>query len=385
MNGKSHLLYVKIDDEEEMREILSSIESAFFYCDLESFNEAERKKQIYDSIDEEFDALCEEKREKARLSEKRLKLHDNLHIILDLSESVFGLALQRHSRLVWKSGLVFVRPWDWEKLKAVAKDRLTESFSSAEEVVQLASVFARLHEESSSDPTQFLDLLTLYPELYRPAAKALRVSEVNFRTGIQCVTQSNELIDRLSADVSVKEPEIQQLASEMEQLNKRLIQERLNLDKASKAFRRKEVAARKKSEETQELASDAHRNLEHALPSLDAAMQAINAIDKSDIMEMRQIKNPPEALQQVMEAVCILLGLKADWASAKIILADPYLQQKLLEIDKDNIPEATSKRIRRYIDNPKFIPDEVAKVSKAGCSMCMWVSFQWVPNNNCMC
>lgn len=32
-----------------------------------------------------------------------------------------------------------------------------------------------------------------------------------------------------------------------------------------------------------------------------------------------------------------------------------------------------SKRIRRYIDNPRFIPDEVAKTSKAGCSMCMWV------------
>lgn len=53
-------------------------------------------------------------------------------------------------------------------------------------------------------------------------------------------------------------------------------------------FRRKEVAARKKSEETQDLASDAHRNLEHALPSLEAAMQAINAIDKSDIMEVRK-------------------------------------------------------------------------------------------------
>jgi hypothetical protein len=37
------------------------------------------------------------------------------------------------------------------------------------------------------------------------------------------------------------------------------------------------VAARKKSEETQDLAADAHRNLEHALPSLDAAMQVHNS------------------------------------------------------------------------------------------------------------
>jgi hypothetical protein len=36
--------------------------------------------------------------------------------------------------------------------------------------------------------------------------------------------------------------QVQRLASEIEQLNKRLTQERLNLDKASKAFRKKEVS-----------------------------------------------------------------------------------------------------------------------------------------------
>lgn len=122
--------------------------------------------------------------------------------------------------------------------------------------------------------------------------------QTSLKAGIQSVVRANGYIQQLSDDITNKEPEIQKLGGEIEQLNKRLTQERINLDKASKAFRRKEVAARKKSEETQELASDAHRNLEHALPSLDAAMQAINAIDKSDIMEIRQIKNPPEILQQ---------------------------------------------------------------------------------------
>ena len=52
-----------------------------------------------------------------------------------------------------------------------------------------------------------------------------------------------------------------------------------------------------------------------------------------------------------MEAVCILLGVKADWATAKVLLADPTLPQKLLEIDKDNIPEHVSKRVWRYETN----------------------------------
>jgi len=35
-----------------------------------------------------------------------------------------------------------------------------------------------------------------------------------------------------------------------------------------------------------------------------------------------------------------------------------------MELDKDNIPEQASKRIRRYIDNPRFVPDEAAKLSR---------------------
>ena len=38
----------------------------------------------------------------------------------------------------------------------------------------------------------------------------------------------------------------------------------------------------------------AHRNLEHALPSLEAAMQAVNTIDKGELNDLRNQKNPSE-------------------------------------------------------------------------------------------
>ena len=85
------------------------------------------------------------------------------------------------------------------------------------------------------------------------------------------------------------------------------------------------------------------------------------------------MKNPPELAQQVLEAVCILQGLKGDWNAAKMAMGDGQFIQKLIDFDKDNIPEQVMKRVRRYIDNPKFIPDEVAKVSRLSSSLCMWV------------
>ena len=40
---------------------------------------------------------------------------------------------------------------------------------------------------------------------------------------------------------------------------------------------------------------------------------------------------------------------------------------------QDNIPDAMLKKLKKYIENPKFVPDIVEKTSKACKSMCLWV------------
>lgn len=71
-----------------------------------------------------------------------------------------------------------------------------------------------------------------------------------------------------------------------------------------------EAVAKVKAEETQAIADDAQRDLDQALPALEAAVKALDSLDKSDIAELRVFSKPPELVQTVMEAVCILLGSK---------------------------------------------------------------------------
>jgi len=61
--------------------------------------------------------------------------------------------------------------------------------------------------------------------------------------------------------------------------------------------------------------------------------------------------------------VCILLNSKTDWASAKTLLGDPNFLKKLLEYDKDNIPQKTINKLTKYINNPDFVPEKVERVS----------------------
>ena len=64
---------------------------------------------------------------------------------------------------------------------------------------------------------------------------------------------------------------------------------------------------------------------------------------------------------------------RSDWASAKTVLGDGNFLKKLYEYDKDNIPQPILNKLKKYIENPKFTPEAVEKVSKACKSMCMWV------------
>lgn len=46
------------------------------------------------------------------------------------------------------------------------------------------------------------------------------------------------------------------------------------------------------------------------------------------------------------------------------MLGDSNFLKKLMEYDKDNISESILKKLKKYIDNPNFFPESVAKVSK---------------------
>ena len=74
-----------------------------------------------------------------------------------------------------------------------------------------------------------------------------------------------------------------------------------------------------------------------------------------------------------MDAVCILLGETPSWDSAKKVLNDPQFVYRLLNYDKDNIPDKVLKSVRKITQDPQFTPNQVKQHSKAAMSLCLWV------------
>lgn len=79
--------------------------------------------------------------------------------------------------------------------------------------------------------------------------------------------------------------------------------------------------------------------------------KSIESINKHDFYELGAMKAPSKAIVTIMEAVCILLGLKdKDWTTAKKnLLCNPSnFMANLKNYDKDNLPLKLWKKIRPY-------------------------------------
>merc|ERR1719171_2888641 len=163
------------------------------------------------------------------------------------------------------------------------------------------------------------------------------------------------------------------------------------------AVTKEEEAAKAKAAEAKVIKDDAQKVLDEALPALDLAVQCLRRLKKEHINEVKQLANPPAGVRLCMEAVCVMFEVKpvkvADpnnpgkkiedyWAASKteVLTNADALLQKLMNYDKENIPDAVIKKIEPYINREDIDPAAIKKASVACEAMCMWVGAMYKYN-----
>ncbi|RVE44268.1 hypothetical protein evm_011063 [Chilo suppressalis] len=235
----------------------------------------------------------------------------------------------------------------------------------------------RLYQEMRryfyTTPSSYLDLLKLYLNLLDKKQQEIIRGRDRISCGLQKLYETYEVVGVMEQQVRDMEPILARKAEEGIALVNRLKVEQKAADEVKQAVMKDEAAAKIKAEEVKQIADEAKADLAMAMPAMEAAQNALKALNKADINELKAFQKPPALVRFVMEPVCILLGAKPDWDSTKKLLADVNFIRNLAEYDKDHIPDATLKKIKVYLTHKDFNPDTVVKVSKVCRSMVLWV------------
>ncbi len=193
------------------------------------------------------------------------------------------------------------------------------------------------------------------------------------KNGLQKLSDANDLVAVMKEELIELGPKIEIKAKENEVLTEKLVKDQEAVNEVRAIVAREEEKMRSETELVKKYAQEAEKDLASVIPILAAARDALNALNKADISEIRVYNTPPFLVMTVMCAVCIILKHKPDWHTAKQILNDPSFITKLISFNAESVTEKTYNKFKQYSKMPDFEPSIVGKVSKACESLCTWV------------
>ncbi|KAA0150075.1 hypothetical protein FNF29_05515 [Cafeteria roenbergensis] len=321
------------------------------------------------------------------------RVRDNLHIILAMSPVGDSLRVRCRNfpSLINCCTIDWYMPWPEDALLSVARQFLMERDLGASEAVNAAvcvmcgllhtsvergseRFFAELQRRVYTTPKSYLDLINLYTKMLDERQSQIGRARDTLKTGVEKLAEADSAVAGLKEGLVELQPVLERKQVETAELLERVGVEKGEADAIEVKVSAEAAIVADQVAEAEAVQADAQTELDKALPALEQAERDLAKLTKGAISEVKSFAQPPEAVKVVLEAVCILLGEKPDWETAKRVMSRTTFLDELKGYDKDNIPPRALAKIREtYIDHPLMVTADVTRKSGAAGPMCAWV------------
>ncbi|KAL0267127.1 UNVERIFIED_CONTAM: hypothetical protein PYX00_009482 [Menopon gallinae] len=340
------------------------------------------------------------------------RVRGNLHVILCMSPAgdAFRNRIRQYPMLINCTTIDWFLEWPREALLEVARRYVTDLdltltiTGPPEQPLQpkdgtlktlaerlresTANIFSIIHESVSKaakqmqtqmrrysyvTPSNFLELVTGYKVMLAEKRKELFYQANKLRNGLGKINEARASVEEMTVDLEKAQAKVLVIQQVCEEAMTVISQKRKEADDQAKIVKVKSEKIAEEEIACKKLAKIAQADLDEAMPALEEALTALDALSKKDISEMKSYTKPPPKVMLVMEAVCVLKGVNPDWTESKKLLGEQDFLRSLRDYDKDHIPEKTMKKIAMFTEDEEFEPEKVGAVSLAAKSLCMWV------------
>ncbi|XP_063744092.1 dynein axonemal heavy chain 7 [Eleginops maclovinus] len=329
-----------------------------------------------------------------------------LHVVLAMSPigDAFRNRLRRFPALINCCTINWFQTWPEDALQAVAC-RFLEDVEMTDEsregcinmcksfhtsTIDLSHRFMNeLQRHNYVTPTSYLELISTFKALLKTKRAEVMKLKRRYEVGLEKLESAADQVATMQVELEALQPQLRVASKEVDEMMVVIEHESVEVAETEKVVKVDEAVANEQAMAAKAIKDDCDADLGVAMPILESALSALNTLTNQDITVVKSMKSPPPAVKLVMEAICILKGIKPDrvpdpsgsgkkvedfWGPAKKLLGDMKFLQSLHEYDKDNIPPNFIAIIRnKYISNPDFVPEKIRTASTAAEGLCKWV------------
>ncbi|XP_053554548.1 dynein axonemal heavy chain 7 [Bombina bombina] len=334
------------------------------------------------------------------------RCRNQLHVILAMSPigDAFRNRLRKFPALVNCCTIDWFQTWPEDALQAVAS-RFLEDIEMSEEIrngciemcksfhtstINLSEKFrTELQRYNYVTPTSYLELISTFKTLLEKKQTEVMKMKRRYEVGLEKLESASSQVASMQSELEALQPQLKVASREVDEMMIVIERESIEAAKREKIVKADEAVANEQAMVAKAIKDECDSDLAQALPILESALAALDTLTAQDITVVKSMKSPPAGVKLVMEAICILKGVKPDkipdpsgsgrkiedfWGPAKRVLGDMKFLQSLHDYDKDNIPASYMSIIRKqYITNAEFVPDKIRNASTAAEGLCKWV------------
>eukprot|EP00599_Poterioochromonas_sp_BG-1_P008225 CAMPEP_0173135378 /NCGR_PEP_ID=MMETSP1105-20130129/1860_1 /TAXON_ID=2985 /ORGANISM="Ochromonas sp., Strain BG-1" /LENGTH=4194 /DNA_ID=CAMNT_0014047373 /DNA_START=78 /DNA_END=12662 /DNA_ORIENTATION=- len=333
------------------------------------------------------------------------RVRTNLHLVLCLSPigESFRTRLRMFPSLVNCCTIDWFTEWPDQALRSVANFFLTGvdlepkikegvvdvCVDMQQKVVGLSKKYQlEMGRHYYVTPTSYLELINTFKKLLNVQRQEVYDAKARYDNGLSKLLDTANQVNDMQVYLEDLQPKLKEATVATDALLVKISADRIVANEQSVIVNAEAKKCDEQAREATDLKVSCENDLAEAIPALEAAEKALKNLDKSDIVEMKAMKKPSNAIKMTMAAICIMLEVKPDkkvkdgdpridpyWGPAtKELLNDPRFLQRLQTYDRDNMDPDVVSKAKGFTDDPEFDPEVVAKKgSVAAAGLAKWV------------
>jgi dynein heavy chain len=355
--------------------------------------------------EEELDAVYSGIRNEAKAAgvpDERKALYDffidrvrkNLHLVLCFSPvgDLFRIRCRKFPALINCTAIDWFHAWPRDALQSVSYRFLDDVEMDSDELrLSVSEHMAECHlsvKEKSKEfleierrynyttPKSFLEFVSFYKDLLKRKRDELSKLSGRLENGIGTILNTEKDVNELKEDLVYTLQKVDAKTAAATELIGKCNIEREKVEAQQVIANKEAKKATAVAEVASKISNECTKDLEKAMPMMEAAKDAVNCLSKASLTTLKSFSNPPGNCMFVTNAVLILRGVpgKKDWAAAKKMMKDVgRFLEDLKNFDAENIDDSVLKQVKPILEKDFFNKEAMANSSEAAANLCGWV------------